>query len=67
MSVLNCQNCGGVVEAEHHSCPHCGIPLPPNHATQKQRTFIIWFILLVIFCFFMMMWLPPDWSPLVNT
>lgn len=66
MSELTCKHCGGQVQAEQRICPNCGIPLPPNHATQKQRVFIRWFIALVIFCVFMMMWLPPDWSPLIR-
>ena len=67
MSILTCKHCGGNVEAEQRTCPNCGIPLTPNHAIQKQRTFIVWFIVLLIFCFFMMMWLPPDWSPFVGS
>lgn len=66
MRVLSCKHCGGEVKAEQQVCPHCGIPLPPNHGIQKQKSFIVWFILLLIFCFFMMIWLPPDWSSLVN-
>mgnify|MGYP000565370713 CR=1 FL=1 len=66
MSQLNCKHCGGKIEAEESACQHCGLPLPPNHAKQKQRTFVVWFVILVLFCLFMMIWLPPDWSPLVN-
>lgn len=66
MSMPTCKHCGGNVGEDQRNCPNCGIPLPPNHATQRQRTFIVWFILLLIFCFFMMMWLPPDWSSFVN-
>ena len=64
MSELSCSNCGGSIESDSETCPHCGIPLPPNHASQRERTFTYWFIALVIFCVFMMLWLPPDWSPL---
>lgn len=66
MRKLSCKHCGEGVDADDTVCPHCGIPLPPNHGTQRQRTFIYWFIALVIFCFFMMFWLPPDWSPFVG-
>jgi len=66
MSEFNCKHCGGKIGAEQSICEHCGIPLPPNYAKQKQRTFILWFVILVIFCIFMMIWLPPDWSPLAN-
>ena len=66
MNNLSCKHCGGDIQAEDTTCPNCGIPLPPNHAKQKQRNFVMWFVILVIFCLFMMLWLPPDWSPLVN-
>jgi len=62
----HCQNCDHEVDSTDQTCPHCGIPLPPNHANLKQRRFVIWFIALVIFCFVVMFFLPPDWSPLVN-
>ncbi|NQY27709.1 MAG: protein DnrP [Piscirickettsiaceae bacterium] len=52
------------MNAEDTDCSHCGIPLPPNHGTQREQSFIYWFIALVIFCVFMMLWLPPDWTPL---
>lgn len=61
-----CQHCGRDVEADNTVCPSCGIPLPPNHAKYRQNKFIVWFIALVIFCVFMMLWLPPDWSPFVG-
>jgi predicted nucleic acid-binding Zn ribbon protein len=57
-----CNHCGRDVKAEDEVCANCGIPLPPNHADQRQKTFIRWFIVLVIFCVFMMWWIPPDWS-----
>lgn len=65
MNNLSCQHCSGSVEAADNSCPNCGIPLPPNHDKQRQKRFVVWFIGLVIFCVFIMLWLPPDWSPLV--
>ncbi len=61
MKNLSCSHCGGGVSVEMEACPHCGIPLPPHHGTQRERHFTRWFIALVIFCFFMMFWLPPDW------
>jgi len=62
MNNLSCKHCGGNVEVEDTRCPHCGIPLPPHHGSQRQRTFIIWFVLLIIFSIAMMIILPPDWS-----
>jgi predicted nucleic acid-binding Zn ribbon protein len=62
MSGLNCLHCGKAVQEQDTQCPHCGIPLAPNHHTQRVTSFKRWFILLVIFCAVMMWWLPPDWS-----
>lgn len=59
--MAECSHCGSDVNAEDTRCASCGIPLPPNHAEQRHRTFIRWFIALVIFCFVMMFWLPPNW------
>ena len=66
MNDIICKHCGGRVKADQSVCPNCGLPLPPNHATQKQRTFIVWFVVLLIFCFVMMLWLPPDWSRFIG-
>lgn len=64
--MTSCKHCGRDIDSDDKVCPHCGIPLAPNHAGQRQRTFVVWFIILVIFCFIMMFWLPPDWSPFVD-
>ncbi|RLA21444.1 MAG: protein DnrP [Gammaproteobacteria bacterium] len=66
MSNLSCKHCGRAVEEDDQTCPNCGIPLPPKHGQQRQRSFVFWFIGIVIFCFVMMFWLPPDWSPFVD-
>ena len=66
MSHLLCKHCGQAVNESDRSCQGCGIPLPPKHAQQAQTHFIFWFIGVVLFCFFMMFWLPPDWSPFVG-
>ena len=66
MSKPNCKHCGRDVEENDDHCQNCGIPLPPNHAKERQKNFIIWFIVLLIFCFVMMFWLPPDWSSFVD-
>ncbi|MBV1915754.1 MAG: zinc-ribbon domain-containing protein [Pseudomonadales bacterium] len=66
MSDLSCKHCGREIKETDSTCESCGIPLPPNHATQRQRKFLIWFGIVVVFCIFMMFWLPPDWSPFVE-
>ncbi len=62
MSELNCKHCGGIVEMGDTNCPHCGIPLPPDLGKHPQRKFKLFFIAVVIFCIFMIIWLPPNWS-----
>jgi len=62
MTELSCNHCGREIDAKDNKCPNCGIPLAPNHHVQRQHKFIIWFVALVIFCFFMMIWLPPNWT-----
>ena len=66
MTDLKCDHCGGNLETESETCPNCGIPLAPDHSTQRQKKFIVWFIALVIFCFFIMFWLPPDWTSFIK-
>jgi predicted nucleic acid-binding Zn ribbon protein len=66
MNPLSCTHCGKEVKAEEQSCSHCGQPLPPNHAQARQRSFIGWFVVIVLFCIGMMLWLPPDWSPFMG-
>lgn len=62
MTVLSCNHCGREVNESDDKCPGCGIPLPSNQHLQRQQKFIIWFVALVVFCFFMMIWLPPNWT-----
>ncbi len=59
--MASCHHCGRDIKHDDSVCPYCGIPLPPNHAKQRQHIFIRWFIALVIFCIVIMLWLPPDW------
>jgi len=54
----SCKHCGGIVNVGDKTCPHCGIPLPPNLGKSSQRKFILWFIAIVVFCFIMIYLLP---------
>ncbi len=58
---LNCKHCGGEVNIGDKNCANCGIPLPPDLGKHPQRKFILFFIAVVIFCLFMIYWLPPNW------
>ena len=66
MKDLICKHCGGSVEAGDANCSHCGIPLPPNLGKSPQKKFILFFIALIIFCFVMIIWLPPDWTRFIK-
>jgi hypothetical protein len=66
MTQLKCEHCNAEVKVGDKTCKGCGIPLPPNFGKNPQRKFIYWFIALVIFCFFMMFWLPPDWTKYIS-
>ncbi len=66
MTNLTCKHCGGDIEVEDKCCANCGMPLPPNLGRHPQRKFILFFIGLIIFCFAMMIWLPPDWTRFIK-
>jgi len=59
---LACNHCHNPVSEGDKHCEHCGIPLPPNLATASRNKFLFWFVLIVILCVFMMVWLPPNWN-----
>lgn len=66
MRELKCEHCNTDVNMGDKSCSGCGTPLPPDFGQHPQRRFIYWFIALVILCFFMMYWLPPNWTDLME-
>lgn len=64
MSSLRCFYCSKPLSETDQICPHCQAPVEQlrqeqNTDTRKKR-FILWFILLCIFCGVMMLWLPRD-------
>ncbi len=61
-----CKHCSHRVVAEDIRCAGCGIPLPPSHAKSSHKKFVIFFIGIVIFCVFMIIWLPPSWSSFLD-
>jgi hypothetical protein len=66
MRNLNCEHCGGNVEAGDASCFHCGMPLPPDFGQSSQKKFVLYFIALIILCTVMIIWLPPDWTRFIK-
>jgi len=66
MTNLLCKHCGGSVKIGETSCSHCGMPLPPDYGKSPQKKFKLYFIALIIFCVFMMLWLPPDWTRFIK-
>ena len=61
MDKPTCNHCGGIIQANDRVCPSCHIPLSTNQASAPQRKFKLFFIVVVIFCFILMYYLPPDW------
>jgi len=49
-------------QGDDHLCPSCGMPLPRQPASSRkkktQRLFVIGFIILVVICLFIIVWLP---------
>ena len=66
MSELNCKHCGNEVKVGDKNCPSCGIPLSPNLGKYQQLKFKIFFVAVVLFCIFMIIWLPPNWTAFMD-
>ena len=61
---LSCNYCGQTMIEDQSACPRCGTLSPSaqhKKAKEIQRKFILFFVLIVVFCTFMILWLPPDW------
>jgi predicted nucleic acid-binding Zn ribbon protein len=60
---IRCVNCGERVPRDADICPHCNaVPSFSKMARGKdpQRKFKIFFVLLVLFCLIMALWLPRE-------
>ncbi len=66
MSEQTCKHCGNPVshaaEPSPAQCPHCGMPLSAHSGRSTQRTFLLWFVAIVILCLVAIVLVPPDWS-----
>jgi len=61
MSEISCQHCGYKFEEQQCYCPSCRTPTPDQQRlnfAKLKRKIIYAFIGLVIFCAFMIVWLP---------
>lgn len=50
-------------DADLSACPYCNTPTPGQQdpeTTGTKKRFIRYFVILVIFCIFMILWLPRD-------
>ncbi|MES9879552.1 MAG: protein nirD [Sedimenticola sp.] len=61
MQQVNCLYCGKNIPDDVANCPHCGAV--SHHQKRGYRAgvktrFVLFFIALVIFCFFFILWLP---------
>jgi hypothetical protein len=58
---VKCLYCGKEISADVAHCPHCGAV---SHFQEKgyragvRGKFVIWFVILLIFCAVMIAWLP---------
>lgn len=61
MKDIICPRCGMTIAASRAHCPLCGTalgnPSQPTH-NKAQRRFIVWFVLLTLFCLALALWLP---------
>lgn len=63
MKETNCNHCGQAFDEEIRVCPCCKTPTPHQkdlETAKIQKKFIRFFVILVIFCIIMMLWLPRD-------
>ncbi|MEJ1298397.1 MAG: zinc-ribbon domain-containing protein [Candidatus Sedimenticola sp. (ex Thyasira tokunagai)] len=61
MHQVNCLYCGKKIPDDTAACPHCGAVShyqKRGYRSGTKRKFVLFFIALVVFCFFFMFWLP---------
>lgn len=63
MSEITCNHCGEHFDEEVRYCPYCSTPTPKQKdldTAETQKKFIRYFVILVIFCIVMVLWLPRE-------
>ena len=58
-----CNHCGMPFDEQLRSCPNCDTPTPRQKERETagiQRKFIRYFLIIVVFCVIMMLWLPRE-------
>ena len=61
MKDVICSHCGQTMPDSHTRCPVCGTAIknqPQMPLTKVQKRFVVWFVLLTVFCFAFALWLP---------
>ena len=60
---LSCNHCGTVFAEEARHCPNCDTPTPKQselETAEIQKKFIRYFVIVMIICVIMVLWLPRD-------
>ena len=58
MAVDRCNHCGFDLSREQDKCPNCGTPLVQDNEDGTTMRFIVWFVIVVVFCLAMILILP---------
>ncbi len=61
MKEITCPRCGQSMSEGYTQCPLCGTAIeeqPPSTYNAAQKRYIVWFVLLSIFCLVVALWLP---------
>lgn len=57
MDKLFCNHCGFERPQDESDCPNCGAPSPVVKENTNKR-FLIFFVILIVFCAIAIAWLP---------
>ena len=60
MKETNCNHCGKAFDEAMRYCPYCNTPTPKQKELETQKKFIRYFLILIVFCIIMVLWLPRD-------
>ncbi len=58
MKEVTCSQCGQMMPDSYSRCPVCGQTIDNRVQSTAQKRFVVWFVLLTIFCVVLALWLP---------
>jgi predicted amidophosphoribosyltransferase len=61
MNEISCSHCGQVMPDSYTRCPVCGNDVDKQAKlvrSKPQQRFVVWFVVLTIFCLVVALWLP---------